>query len=76
MDKHLGHEYPPGNAREAFLKDNCDKVEQKGYMKPFTAEQLAEKKENLAETSIQLNDIELEKKAALAEFKNRSEPLV
>lgn len=76
MDKQLGVEYPAGQSRESFLKDNCDSVENKGYMKPFTTEKLAEMKENLAETSIQINDIELEKKAALAEFKHRTDPLV
>lgn len=50
MEKQLGKEYPEGQQRQSFLKDNCDSVETKGYMKPFTPEQLAEMKESLAET--------------------------
>lgn len=60
MEKQLGHEYPEGKQRESFLKDNCDAVENKGYMKPYTTDQLVEMKENLAEASISLNDIEIE----------------
>jgi len=40
MEKYLGKEYANKAQREAFLKDNCAKVENKGYMKPFTPEQL------------------------------------
>lgn len=39
MQKELGKDYNARD-REAFLKDNCDKVEEKGYMKPFTPEEL------------------------------------
>ena len=35
MDKELGQEYKNPIQREAFLKDNCDGCEQKGYMKPL-----------------------------------------
>ena len=76
MDKQLGSEYPEGQHREAFLKDNCDQVENKGYMKPFTPEQLAEMKENLAETSIEINDVEIEKKEVLEGYKTQIKPLV
>lgn len=33
MERELGQEYGNPIQREAFLKDNCDGVEQKGYMK-------------------------------------------
>lgn len=75
MEKQLGHEYPEGKQRESFLKDNCDAVENKGYMKPYTTDQLVEMKENLAEASISLNDIEVEKKAAIEVFKLQAKPL-
>ncbi len=38
MEKELGQEYKNLIQREAFLKDNCDACEQKGYMKPYTPE--------------------------------------
>jgi len=76
MEKQLGQEYPEGQHRQAFLKDNCDQVERKGYMKPFTPEELAEMKESLAETSIEINDVEIEKKEMLEGFKRRAKPLL
>jgi len=75
MDKHLGKEYANKAQREAFLKDNCEKVENKGYMKPFTPEQLQGHKENLAELSIQIEEIEDEKKASAKQFKMTLDPL-
>lgn len=74
MDKFLGQEISEEN-RWQFLVDNADAVEQIGYMHRFTPEELAQKKESLAEVSIQINDIEDEKKEAMNEFKKRLKPL-
>ena len=76
MEKHLGKEYANREQRESFLKDNCEKVENKGYMKPFTPEQLQGHKENLAELSMQIEEVEDEKKMAAARFKATLTPLV
>lgn len=57
MDKHLGKDIENLVAREAFLKDNCDKVEEKGYMKPYTPEELQQRKEELANASIAIIEI-------------------
>lgn len=75
MEKTLGKEYANPVQRIAFLKDNCDSVEEKGYMKPFTPEQIQQKKEGLAETSIKIHDIEVEKKEAMRGFKSSLTPL-
>jgi len=75
MNKTLGKEYPEGVSRKNFLRDNCDGVIEKGYMKPFSPEQIQSKKEELAETSIQINDIEDEKKEVMKEYKGRLDPL-
>jgi hypothetical protein len=61
--------------REAYLKDNCDKTEQVGYMKHFTPEQLAQMKETLSEVDIKLNDVQEELKEVKADFRARIEPL-
>lgn len=61
--------------RVAFLKDNCDTVEKKGYMKSFTPEQIQQKKEVLSNTDITINDIEEEKKQAIKDFKAELKPL-
>ena len=42
MERELGKDLEQGKKRVAFLMDNCDAVEEKGYMKPFTPEELAE----------------------------------
>jgi dTDP-4-amino-4,6-dideoxygalactose transaminase len=75
MDKTLGKEYENLVQREAYLKDNCEKVEEKGYMKPFTLEQLQGCKENLAELSIKIEELEDEKKASARHFKVCLDPL-
>lgn len=76
MQKSLGKEYADERQRVSFLKDNCDSVEEKGYMKRYTPEQIQAMKEQLAETSIKINDIETEKKEVVKEFKSRVDPLL
>ena len=34
MERELGKDLEQGKKRVAFLMDNCDAVEEKGYMKP------------------------------------------
>lgn len=75
MDKQLGGEIKNPAQREAFLKDNCDACEQKGYMKPYTPEELQGHKEKLANVSIEIAEIEAEKKQVEADFKGRLKPL-
>lgn len=73
--KTLGKEYTNTIERSTFLKDNCDTVETKGYMKKFTPEKITELKSELSEISIQINDIEHEKKMVMADFKQQIDPL-
>ena len=75
MDRQIGVGIENREARIAFLKDNCDGVEKKGYMKRFTPEQLQQMKEALSETAIEINDIQEEKKEAMADFKAQLKPL-
>lgn len=74
MEKELGKDVPKGALRIEFLESNCDAVEEKGYMKHFTPEQLAEMKDELASVTIEMNDIEEAKKEVLAEFNERLKP--
>ncbi|MGI6337849.1 MAG: hypothetical protein ACOXZV_00535 [Bacteroidales bacterium] len=74
MDKQLGKEYPL-EERIRFLRDNCDKVEKKTYRRKFSPDELRQKKDLLAETSISINEIEDEKKDLLAEIRQRLDPL-
>ena len=75
MNRDLAKEIEAGKARIDFLAHNCDKIEEKSYMKRFTTEQLSEMKEKLSETAIEINDIENEKKASMDVFKDRLKPL-
>jgi len=75
MEKHLGKDIASLAQRESFLKDNCDKVENKGYMKQFSPEQLQGHKESLADLSIKIEQVEGEKKEASAYFKAALDPL-
>jgi hypothetical protein len=68
MDKTLGKDIANLVAREAFLKDNCDKVEEKGYMKPYSPEELQQRKEELANASIEIAEIEQEAKESADEL--------
>ena len=76
MEHTLGKDIANPAQREAFLKDNCDKVENKGYMKKFTPEQLQQHKEILADLSIVIERIEDEKKEAARAYKDQLDPLV
>ena len=75
VQKQIGKEYSNKAEREAFLKDNCDRVVNKGYMKPFTPEQLQGHKENLVELSIQIEQVEDEKKESARQFKAELDPM-
>ena len=75
MERELGQDIKNPIQREAFLKDNCDACEQKGYMKPYTPEELQGHKEKLANVSIEIAEIEAEKKQVEADFKERLKPL-
>lgn len=63
MMQGLGKDIQDPEQRKRFLKDNADSVVEKTYMKPFTPEQLQGHKEELANTAIEINDIEAEAKA-------------
>jgi small-conductance mechanosensitive channel len=74
MEKTLGKNYSE-NERTAFLKDNCDSIVEKGYMKQFNPQEILGMKESLSETDIQINDLEEEKKAVTKDIKIRLDPL-
>lgn len=75
MEKLLGQDYKNPTQREQFLKDNCDACETKGYMRQYTPEELQGHKERLANVSIEITEIEAEKKQVDAAFKGRLKPL-
>jgi hypothetical protein len=76
MNKSIGKGYLNQQERESFLKDNCDKVEEKGYTKPYSPEELQTHKENLANLSIEIDEVEDEKKASAKHFKSVLDPKI
>ena len=62
--------------RLALLRENADKIEQRDYYKPLTPDEIAERKSELTENSIQLADIAERKKDAMDAFKEQQKPLV
>lgn len=74
MQQKLGQEYK-GEARAQFLQDNCDLVEEIGYNRKFTPEEITDMKDHLSEVAIEINDIEIEKKEAMKTFKDQLSPL-
>lgn len=61
--------------RISFLNDNCDKVVEKSYSKPFNPEELQQYKEELVQVCDKIDAIEEEKKASAKEFKLMLDPL-
>lgn len=76
MQRELGKDLQDPQERMRFLSDNCDAVEQKGYMKRFTPEQMLKMKEDLSEISININEIEIQKKETVKEFSDTLKPLI
>lgn len=58
-----------------MLEDNCDKVEEISYMRPFSHDELSEKKDRLSDVSIEINEVEVAKKAQNEVFKAQLKPL-
>lgn len=73
--KGIGKEYTDPEQRKRFLKDNADSVVNKTYMRQFTPEELQTRKEELANNSITINDIEQEKKMVMDSYKEKLKPL-
>ncbi len=51
-----------------LLADNADRKENYNYFKQYSEEELSEFKSDLAEVSLDINDLELEKKETVARF--------
>lgn len=57
MQKVLGQDIKDLDERKQFLLDNADEVVEMDYSKSFDADELANKKTELAEKSIKINDL-------------------
>jgi hypothetical protein len=71
MDKQIFSEYSE-EQRLQLLKDNCEKLlEDYGYDKPLSKDQLKAVKDKLSSASVELHDVQEEKKQADSEFNER-----
>ena len=75
MAKTIGKDIQSLIERRRFLEDNADSVEEKGYMKPYTPEELQGHKESLANTMSAISAIEEELAGVKAEYKAKLKPL-
>lgn len=73
MDKQLGKGLSPAEKKQ-FLADNCEKIEEVGYMKNFSLDELGDMKDRLSDVSIELNDISEEKAEVVQKFKDQMKP--
>lgn len=74
LELKLGTHLPSTKVTQ-FLRDNCDGAEPVGYTRQFTPDEMDAMKDNLAEVSIDLNDLDIEKKELVKEFKDKMKPL-
>ena len=71
MDKRLFEGYSE-EQRLQMLKDNCNRpLEDYGYEKPLSKDQLKAVKDKLSSASVELHDVREEKKEADTEFNDR-----
>ncbi len=75
MDKVLGQEYEEGRERVSFLRDNCNAVEDLGYTKSLSNDEIEALKDRLVENNLQLRDVRADKKAANREFNDQIKQL-
>jgi len=75
MQKTIGTEYKDKEERIVFLTDNCDEIVEKNYMKSFSEEEIDYFKDELAEVSIKIKEVEKEKKETIDIFKTQLKPL-
>lgn len=61
--------------RKQLLDANCDSIEEKSYAKAFTSDELTQKRVELENVSINIADLEQEKKDFMDAHKTEMDPL-
>ena len=65
----------PIEQRGAIIKDSCDQIVERSYTRKFGSEETNERRAELAEVAIQVNDLEEELASIRAEYKAKLKPL-
>lgn len=74
MEKQLFEDYPL-HQRVKMLEDNAESIEERGFMKPFSPEEVLSLKDDLANVAIDIDNIGIAKKTANDGFKAELKPL-
>lgn len=74
MDKLLFQDLQPEEKYEA-LNNHADAIEEIGYMKPFTPEEIDEFKEAVVKNTIEASELQQELKSIQEDYKSRINPL-
>lgn len=74
MDKFIFENETPLQRME-LLRDNADSIEEIGYMKPFTDEEIEEFREVLVSSTIEHNEMAVELKSIKNDYKSRMDPV-
>lgn len=74
LERSLLQDLRPEERKQA-LADNCDKLEEVTYRKPFTPEEIQRKRVELENVSIEISDLEQQKKDYLDALKMEMKPL-
>lgn len=74
LERQICQEYPL-EKRGLILRDNCEKVEEVVYNKPFTQQDLERRRVDLENVSIAISDLNQQKKEYLDSFKEEMSPL-
>ncbi len=61
--------------RLEYLKSMCDSAEESDYTKKLSAEEISQRKSDFTSNSLQVFDLEAQKKELLDEFKEKLKPL-
>lgn len=65
----------PIEQRAQILKDSCDQIVEKHYTRKFSQDETNEKQKELADVSIQTNQLHEELKEIQADYKGRIKPM-
>lgn len=68
MEKFIGQDIENLQEREQFIKDNAEGIETMGYSKPLKSSVIDKLKEQLANTTIEKEELEADKKAANQQY--------
>ena len=68
MEKFIGQDIENLQEREQFIKDNAECIETMGYSKPLKSSVIDKLKEQLANTTIEKEEVEADKKAANQQY--------